>query len=717
MTPVRLPRLLGADMAETARLRPTAYTPSLRLRETSYAQMTLPDSAPAVAMHDWMELYTQRGSIGLFRVTNIVRTEAHDITLTLRHAIDTLSDGVWRAQLDYDGDVPGFLATLLAQQPAARWQLGTCADTSAYKRAGINYTRLSDLLWELADARRAYYFDYDLTTTPWTLNMLALPTEPSAEIRLSRNVQTAQITRDDADMCNRLHVSVNTQTTVDSVTTNAVELRTYNDAASQAVYGVIEKTADIDTVDVADPDAWAADQLARRSEPSVQITIEGYELAAQTGDSWDEMSRGRLVRCVLRDMGTVVNERVEGVTYPDALGQPERVTVELANRLPKFSETIAGLQQETARLGGAARGAARSAASADQLEHWAMIVTEQAEALDGTGLMELWETGIVLDPVTGATIYSLNQGFESQHAAINVNAQAIVSEAARAQQVEGGLSTGISRVEQTADSVSAEVTNARDGESSLSARLGIMAGEITSKVSAGDIASTINQTAQSVLIQAGKIDLQGYVTASQLSATNAEITNLKTGQTVATALKATLLQADSAFNFAGTNMHLITLSCGGTSLGVMSSANANVALTHYHAFSVSESNGVVSLTLGTDQHNSPGTQTFNIADTTFYQNAVASAYAEGYADGEDGVQITGTVYTGSWSSTGERTVTAYYRRNGGSYTFLDSATISMPSSPTSFSVTVDGPSGAHGTYVASVTVNGKTYATSGNWQS
>lgn len=50
------------------------------------------------------------------------------------------------------------------------------------------------------------------------------------------------------------------------------------------------------------------------------------------------------------------------------------------------------------------------------------------------------------------------------------------------------------------------------------ASITVMANQIQSKVSAGDIASTINQTAQSVLIQASKIDLDGYVTADYLAA-------------------------------------------------------------------------------------------------------------------------------------------------------------------------------------------------------
>ena len=53
---------------------------------------------------------------------------------------------------------------------------------------------------------------------------------------------------------------------------------------------------------------------------------------------------------------------------------------------------------------------------------------------------------------------------------------------------------------------------------STEASISVMSGQIQTKVSAGDIASTINQTAQSVLIQASKINLEGYVTADYLAA-------------------------------------------------------------------------------------------------------------------------------------------------------------------------------------------------------
>lgn len=57
--------------------------------------------------------------------------------------------------------------------------------------------------------------------------------------------------------------------------------------------------------------------------------------------------------------------------------------------------------------------------------------------------------------------------------------------------------------------------------------LNSVTGELTSKVSKDDLVSTINQTAGAVKISAQCIDLEGYVTAKELSAMKADVTWLK----------------------------------------------------------------------------------------------------------------------------------------------------------------------------------------------
>lgn len=74
--------------------------------------------------------------------------------------------------------------------------------------------------------------------------------------------------------------------------------------------------------------------------------------------------------------------------------------------------------------------------------------------------------------------------------------------------------TAISRITVAEGSITSEVSRAKDAESGLSSRITQTETSISSKVSKGDIASSINQTAQSVKIDASKINFNGLVTAN-----------------------------------------------------------------------------------------------------------------------------------------------------------------------------------------------------------
>ena len=369
---VRLPRVLNSDLTEAFRLRPVEMTITLNLREESAATITLPDDAQDVPVRSFVELYTPNGSAGIFRVTDTSRNVFNQRVLTLKSGLSTLEDSVYRVQEDYEGTVQAFLAAVLGYQTVTRWQLGTVADgTTVYKRSGINYNSLADLIRGLSDDDVDHYFETDYTTTPWTLHYRAVPTSVGCEMRLSRSVRTVQIVRNDAELCTRLYLSVSS----DLVET---ELRTYNDADAQAVYGIVEKTADVNAADVADPDAWAARYMREHKAPAVQITIDGYELARLTGDSWDEYSLGKLCRVNLS--GELLEERVVSVTYPDPLGEPDLVQVQLATKAATASGAIANLVRKSG--GGGGGGAGGGYATMRDLRNIAYLVDEQIDEID-----------------------------------------------------------------------------------------------------------------------------------------------------------------------------------------------------------------------------------------------------------------------------------------------------------------------------------------------
>lgn len=513
MTTVKPPRLLDGSFFTRAILHPSDMSVELPLRDVPTASITLPGTDSELQMRDWVELFVSTGSVGLYRVTDMGKTSEGRVTATLRHALDTLSDSVWVPEEagtpeNFDGTVSDFLTALLAQQKTAYWQLGTCADTATWKRDGISYARLSDLLNELIQDQVDFYPTFDFATSPWTLNFVRLPTEITGDFRLSRNVETAEVRRSDGDMCNRLHLSASTTVTdTQGQKTTSVVYSDYDNTASQALYGVIEQTANVDTAYVPDPAAWAAEFLDKRAEPAIQISIEGYELQALTGQAWDAYSRGQRVRVILGPLGERITTRVEAITYPDALGQPERVVVELANRLPNFTSALAQMQKVTRAMGGgASRGTGRGYASASEVKQWAMVLTDVEEAVDGTGILQMWQSGIVIDAQQGVTIHSLYQGFESQYSEIQVNRQGISTIVTKTGVDTWGQSyTMASQITQSADKIALVV----DGNG----------------IKAASIIVAINGDQSAVSISADKINIDGWLQAHTVTVTGLHATS------------------------------------------------------------------------------------------------------------------------------------------------------------------------------------------------
>lgn len=595
---VSRPRLLGAGFTEQTRMEPSEFSLTMPLRDVPSASMTLPTGSADILTHQWMELFTARGSAGLFRVTDIEHNTGGETSLTLRHGIDTLSDDVWPvAQTDYSGTVAGFLGELLSKQTLTRWQLGTCEDAGAYKKSGINYTRLSDLFTELISARNDYYPEYDFSTTPWTLNWRALPSSVSAEFRLSRNVESATVSRSDADMCNKLYLAVNTWGTENDVTVNTVTHRTFDDLPSQAQYGIIARFEDVDTEGVASVDAWAAAYLAKRKEPQVQITIDGLELAALTGDTWDEFDRGRMVRAILTDMGETVNERVECVSYPDVLGEPERVEVELANRLDTFTKSVSKIASTASTANYESHSVGRSSARGSQLSgvagttnHLELIVTE-------TKLEELYQSGIIMDAEQGVTIYSLEQGFKSQYAAIQVHSSQITSIVSDQGTMQSSITQNANRIALVVDA---------------------------NGIKTASIVAAVNDSGSTVLIDADKILLSGSTTLDTFFSSSGFTGTINTGTLNAGSINMNSQNGNFYYRELTWNARQLQMNniAGLAAVSVLATGTGVLNFTHAHALSV-DSSGNVTCGLAVAQNSSSAT--FNMASTAYFQNAVEAA--------------------------------------------------------------------------------------------
>lgn len=478
MITVKRPRLLDDNLAEAAPIHALSLALSLKTPGVSTATLVIGPDDPEPPLHAWIELYTQNGSVGVYRVTSPVTDYAQNNSLTLRHGIDSMADSVLEAQEEYSGTPAALLSRIMAAQTArvqgvAPWTLGTCEATADIKLS-INYTPLNELLSSIETELEDYIFEYDQSSFPWVLNVRARPTMADSELRMNRNITTISRTINDKELCTQLILSINHEvTSQDGSSSVQTIVKTYDDLAAQQDFGVVQKTADIDTGDdltgqnplTPEADAWAARFLRDHGAPSVQIQVTGRELKRVTGDSWDELRLGHICCVPIPKYNHIFNERAVEIDYPDALGQPDVFTVSLANQLPKFSNSIANLRKDANRLARSARSAGRSAASKKDLLYWEQKVRYYGAALDGTGVTTLYESGIEMTPDSGVKIYNLEEGIQSLYAGIEVNRR-----------------------------------------------------NITLKVSNGDVATQLAVECGNVSITGGNLVVDGYVTSDGLAA-------------------------------------------------------------------------------------------------------------------------------------------------------------------------------------------------------
>lgn len=336
---IRMPRLLDANLREAARLQPLRLSLGLRLSPLSTAEMTLPHDAPNIALRDLVELYDENGSVGIFRVKEIIDEAGCTRTVKLEHGLCTLKDGVIAAQGFMCG-VAEALEQLLACQPEALWAVGDVevpADLTvmfATEYANL-LSALETLLGMLPEG---YALDFDQSVTPWQLHLRQLPESAACEGRLTRNLQSVRRELDGSRLCTRVYPF---GAEVETGRISLVPLTGSDHMQSTAAdeMGVISHTFANDLIfDSLTLGEVAQMYLDRHAEPEAHLTVQAVDLSATTGESLDAFRPGKLCRLCLPDLGLTLHERIIAVEKPDVYGAPGQAVVTLSNRLKEQSE-------------------------------------------------------------------------------------------------------------------------------------------------------------------------------------------------------------------------------------------------------------------------------------------------------------------------------------------------------------------------------------------
>ena len=575
----------------------TPETMPMTLVETgiSTASLNLGPEAPEIKLDDWVLDDAEPGAGIVWHVKSVESSwDRQTRTAQLEHVVATLKDALLFGEVT-TRMLAGKSAASVEAETAARyvlarqeiWTLGDFEYSRSLPYSFNNqtvYAALETICSTLAD----WHWEYDLSALPFKLHIRRKREEVGCELRSDRNLLTLKRTVDRSNMYTRFYP------------VGARNMRISGDYVSknEGLYGVVSRT-ETDQSIAKEPllRAWAEDRLSRHCEPLVTVSISALELSVATGEPLDRIQLGLNCRVPLPEYGATILERVTRLAWSDKLREPEKVNVTLANQQNDVANIIKQLSSSGSRnSGGGAKAAEEDHAwIVDATDHVALvaeaIVGRDGETLDWSRVSEIIVDGEGIhqrvtktegELVTAQTSIEMNERtiqLEAKRATdaenlltgrITVAADRITQEVADRRNGEDALSARItveagrisqeiidrtsavntlsSRITQTATEISAEVTRAKAAENTLSGRIAVTSDKVALVVEEKDGANVVNtasivagindQSGSYAKIKAKTINLDGYVTASELNATKATIDDLTSGKTTASKLVA-----------------------------------------------------------------------------------------------------------------------------------------------------------------------------------
>ena len=462
----RLARVLDGDMRELRRLHPTQQSVDDRVTPLSTASLTLPEGEHA-AFGEWVEVFTANGSAGVYRVVSASETYTGEASAELEHGICALGDAIIPGEGKISGTLSEVLSAMLGYQVikaggAPLWTLGSIASAAETSFEHKSTNLLSAVLEVVPEG---YMLTFDQSALPWRLGVAQMATIAECEGRLSRNLRGVTVTVDDEDFCTRIYC-------------DKLPSPGYINGSTVDTWGIKAKTITAqDNVTQSSLKTYIKQYLEDHKNPRVSIECDAEDLSSITGEDIDRLQKGRLFRLALPDYGVSMEERILAVRTISAYDEPEHVRLTLANSIRDTADTLVYIDK--AVTGGASSSSARGGYVGG----------------GGSGI----SPANVLDMLKKAETYITEDEAWTREAGVKIESHTAEIYAAKTA-IVGGFGGDVEKI-------NAAIKATTEG-----------GGLISLKVSRNDVISSINQTPESILIKASKINLEGYVTASKLSA-------------------------------------------------------------------------------------------------------------------------------------------------------------------------------------------------------
>ena len=479
--------------------QPVSQTLNLAER-ASVTSIVVGSDALELAEGDWVRDDTEPGKGIVWRVKTVEDNFDTDTrTIQLEHIINTLRDTLVFGEVkpsDMGGSTNCTAAQAIAYMLGFQndWVLGTCSyNVSNPYNFSSDY--IFDALETVSGSLADCWWNYDMSSYPFTLNILERAEAVSVEMRMTRNIQKAKRTVDRSRMYTRIY----------PIGKNNLHIDGNYRSKNEEIYGRIDKTVtDQSKATKAELLRWAEELLDRHCEPSMTVTVTALDLSKGTGESLDHIVLGALCRMPLPKYDVIIEEIITKINYPDKIKEPDNATVTMAN----VREDVASIINQLIKGGGASgkthakQGEEDHAWIDDTTEH-VRLVAEAFIGRDSQG-----------QPVDWSRVASL--GADQNGISGRVTA------------TEGDMVVAQAAITANENAITAEVTRATGAEESLSGQISVEAGKISQivtavgdngEVTAASICLAINQSGESeAVINANKIYLLGQTIANTITA-------------------------------------------------------------------------------------------------------------------------------------------------------------------------------------------------------
>ena len=532
---MRQPRLLDRNLQEVARLRPSALSAVNNLSPISTATMEIPEGEPSVGVHDFVEVFGPDGSLGVFRVASARTSYRNSQQLSLEHALCTLEDDLTPGSTrDEENDVVDFkiegtlsqiVASILGYQSTTRWVVGSIDDTESTLSLTVDRETLLDALISTLDLVEGYGIFPDTSVTPWRVNVKKLEATPSSECRMTRNAPGVTIAYEDSDLVTRVY--------------HPALPGGHLDADTISTWGVIAQ--EIPVQDDAVPEEvleYAQKFLADRKNPRVSVEIDGLYLSQITGEPLDAFKPGQLCRVALPDYGVAVNERIVSVHFTDLANMPEQVTISLSTSPRTLSRDLASIKRETDSTSRTSRsyGTSIRAINNDLKEKNTLIAELENEIILRATVEQL--------EATNKRVSEAEISIDGLEAEIKLKASVEYVDAVERRVTQAEIDIN---GDEATIGLKAQVEEDRKKISSAEIAIDGINATLDLKVEKNGVISAINMSPEEITIQAAKINLSGYVTASRFNAEFADIQSLFVGGAVIDFSKFNAIQIDNTY--------------------------------------------------------------------------------------------------------------------------------------------------------------------------